>query len=190
MTLLVSGILIFAALHLVKSLAPGLRSDLKTRLGEQAYKGIFSLLVFASLAFIVLGWRNTTPQFVYLPPMALRGPALALLLLAFLLMVVSTRPSRLRRLVRHPQLTGVGLWGVAHLLLNGDSRALVLFGGMTAWAIVEIIAINRRDGAWVKPGPASLATELVNLVVTAVLVGALVFAHPWLAGVPTGLLPQ
>ncbi len=191
MTLLAFGLLLFAGLHLVKSLAPTMRSDLQGRLGENAYKGIFSLLVLASLALIVFGWRATIPAFVYTPSPALTMPALLLLVLAFLLMVVSTRPSRLRRVVRHPQLSGVVLWGIAHLLLNGDSRALLLFGGMTVWAVVEIVAINHRDGSWVKPQAPAPAAELVNLLIAVGVVALLVFVHPWLAGVPvTGHLPQ
>ena len=62
------------------------------------------------------------PAFLYQPAAGLHGLALAILILAFALMVVSSRNSRLRRIVRHPQLTGVTLWGLAHLLLNGDSR--------------------------------------------------------------------
>ena len=35
-----------------------------------------------------------------------------------------------KRLLRHPQLTGVLLWGVGHLFANGENRSLLLFGGM------------------------------------------------------------
>ena len=138
MILLAIGVLAFAGLHLVKSLAPGLRTQLQQRFTENGYKGIFSLLVLGSMALIVFGWRGAEPQFLYSPLPGLRTAGLALLVLAFLLMVVSARPSRLRRLVRHPQLTGVALWGLAHLLLNGDSRSLLLFGGMLVWAVAEI----------------------------------------------------
>ncbi len=190
MTLLAFGLLLFAGLHLVKSLAPGMRNALLERLGENAYKAIFSLLVLASLALIVFGWRAATPAFIYMPSPALTMPALLLLMLAFLLMVVSTRPSRLRRVVRHPQLSGVVLWGIAHLLLNGDSRAL-LFTGMTVWAVVEILAINHRDGSWVKPQAPGPAAELVNLLIAVGVVALVVYLHPWLAVVPvTGPLQQ
>lgn len=191
MTLLALGLLLFAGLHLIKSLAPGLRSELQGRLGENAYKGIFSLLVLASLALVVFGWRSAAPEFVYAPSPALTAPALLLLVLAFLLLVVSSRPSRLRRVVRHPQLSGVALWGIAHLLLNGDSRALLLFGGMTVWAVAEMLAINRRDGSWVKPPAPGPAADLLNLLIAAVLVALVVYLHPWLAGVAvTGHLPR
>jgi uncharacterized membrane protein len=183
MALLATGLLLFAGLHLVKSLAPDVRARMQGRLGENAYKGIFSLLVLASMALIVFGWRSAATQFVYAPSPSLAAPALLLLVLAFLLMVVSSRPSRLRRVVRHPQLTGVALWGIAHLLLNGDSRALLLFGAMTVWALLEIVAINRRDGNWLKPEAPGPAAEVVNLLITAGVVALLIAVHPWLAGV-------
>ncbi|MDH4040474.1 MAG: NnrU family protein [Gammaproteobacteria bacterium] len=191
MTLLAIGVLLFAGLHLFKSLAPSTRAGLQQRLGENGYKGIFSLLVLGSMALIVFGWRSSVPQFLYSPAPALKIPALVLLAVAFLLFVVSMRPSRLRRLVRNPQLTGVALWGLAHLLLNGDSRSLLLFGGMAAWAAVEIIAINRRDGVWIKAGAPAPGTELVNLVIAGIVIALLVYVHPWLSGVAvTGLPPQ
>lgn len=184
MVLLAFGVLLFAGVHLIPSLAPGLKGSWRNRLGEGGYKGSFSLLLLAALALIIIGWRSTLPTLVYLPAPALHGPALALLVIAFLLLVVSSRKSRLRRLVRHPQLTGVVLWGIAHLLLNGDNRSLLLFGGISLWAIVEILAINHRDGAWHKPEAPSWGAETVTLVITGAVIGLVVYVHPWLAGVP------
>ena len=184
MILLVLGILLFAGVHLVPSLAPELRASWHGRLGEGGYKGTFSLLLLISFALMIVGWRGTQPSLVYLPSAALHQPALGLLVIAFLLMVCSARNSRLCLLIRHPQLSGVALWGIAHLLLNGDSRAVVLFGGMAAWAIVEMIAINRREGVWVKGQAPSWAAEIVTLVIALVMVGVVVYIHPWIAGMP------
>jgi uncharacterized membrane protein len=138
----------------------------------------------ASFALMITGWRSAQPEFLYTPSAALRHPAMGLLVIAFLLMVVSSRKSRLSLLVRHPQLTGVTLWGIAHLLLNGDNRSLVLFGGMAVWAVVEMIAINRRDGVWVKSAAPSWGAEIVTLVITLVVVGVVIYIHPWLSGMP------
>lgn len=191
MALLVLGVLLFAGVHLTKSTAPALREAMLQRLGGNGYRGLFSLLVLGSIGLMVFGWRQTVPQYLYSPSAALQAPALFLLVVAFWLLVVSSRPSRVHRLLRHPQLTGVALWGVAHLLLNGDSRALVLFGGMAAWALLEMFAINRRDGAWVKRAPPGLGADVINLLITTVVLAVLVYLHPWFSGVPvTGSLPQ
>jgi uncharacterized membrane protein len=75
-------------------------------------------------------------------------------------------------------------WSVAHLVSNGDSRSLVLFGGLGGWALVEMIVINRRDGAWIKPEPAGMPRSLIPLAIGAVAWVLLAFLHPWIAGVP------
>ncbi len=184
MTLLILGVALFAAVHLFPGIAPARKQALWDKLGEGGYKGLFSLSVLAALVLIVLGWRSATPQFIYLPVIALKPLGLGLVIVALLLFVVSGRPSRLRRVLRHPQLTGVIVWAGAHLLLNGDSRSLVLFGGLGLWALLEILLINRRDGVWIKDEVPGWGTELATLGATAVVVGVLIFVHPWIAGVP------
>ena len=89
MALLVFGLLLFAGVHFVPSLAPGLKQSWLGRLGENGYKGTFSLLLIAGLALIVIGWRSTLPAFVYMPPESLQLPALGLIYLGFLLFVVN-----------------------------------------------------------------------------------------------------
>ena len=36
---------------------------------------------------------------------------------------------------------GVVVWAIAHLLTNSDRPSIVLFGGMAAWALAEIVVI-------------------------------------------------
>ena len=184
MSLLAIGLLLFTGVHLIPALAPGLRERWYSRMGEAGYKGTFSLLLLLGIGLIVAGWRSAQPAVLYMLPPAAHSLAMGLLVIAFLLLVVSTRKSRLRRWIRHPQLTGVLLWGVAHLLLNGDTRSLVLFGGIALWALVEIIAINRREGVWVKDAVPGWAAEGITLVMTVVVIGVVVYVHPWIAGMP------
>jgi len=69
------------------------------------------------------------------------------------------------------------------LFANGESRSLILFGGLTLWAVLEIVLVNRRDGAWNKPKPAPIRND-VGLVIGGLLAYAgMVFAHSWLFGV-------
>ena len=184
MILLVCGILLFAFVHFIPSFAPSLRAGAITRMGEGGYKGIFSLFLLASFALMIIGWRGAQPTLLYVPPGALHTVALGLLGVAFLLMAVSMRDSRLRLLIRHPQLTGVALWGISHLLLNGDNRSVALFGGMTLWALIEIVAISKRQGVWIKGDAPSWGAEGVTVLIAAITVGVVVYLHPWLSGVP------
>jgi uncharacterized membrane protein len=102
---------------------------------------------------------------------------------SLVLFVGSKVPTNLKRIVRHPQLTGVAVFAIAHLLANGDLRSLVLFGGIGLWAVVEMVSISHRDGAWEKPEALPLAAEIKLLVAGVVAYLVLVFAHPYIAGV-------
>ncbi len=184
MALLILGLLVWSAVHLVPALAPSLKQGWRGKLGEGGYQGTFSLALFVGLGLIILGWRSIQPTLIYLPPEILRVPALGVLVLGFLMIGYTKSPGRIKQVVRHPQLTGVALWGVAHLMLNGDSRSLVLFGGMIAWCIAEILVISKREGAWIKPDIPPLTGELVGIGVGLAMLAVFAFAHPWLAGMP------
>lgn len=183
MSILIGGVLLWSAVHLVPALAPGFRQNLVTRLGTGPWKGLFALAILASLALIVIGWRSTVPEAVYQPPPWGRSAAIGLMIVSVYLFGAARRPAIVKRVVRHPQLTGMAVWSIAHLLANGDHRSLVLFGGLGVWAIGEIFAINRRDGAWIKPEPPPLWRELLGIVITLLIFGLLTWAHPWFAGV-------
>ena len=73
---------------------------------------------------------------------------------------------------------------MAHLLANGDSRSLVLFGGLAAWCVLEMLLINRRDGAWVKPAPPSWTVEVIGIAIGLAVAALFIGIHPWIAGVP------
>ncbi len=182
MTLLIAGILLFAGVHLVPSLAPGVKTAWLTKLGEGGYKGSFSLLLLSGIVLIVMGWRSIEATSVYLPSPDLRLPAVGLVVIAFALLVIGSRNSRVRQWVRHPQLTGVLLWAIAHLLLNGNNRDVVLFSSMALWSFVEILAISKREGAWVKADVPPLGNEIITVIATAVTVSAVIFVHPWMTG--------
>lgn len=184
MIYLIAGLVLFAVVHFVPSLAPGVKASWRGKMGESGYKGTFSLLLLGSFVLMVIGWRGAQPSSIYIPVAALREPAMGLLVVAIGFMVVGSRNSRLRQWVRHPQLTGLLLWAVAHLLLNGDSSSVTLFGGMAAWSIIEILAISKREGAWVKPQLPSIAAELLTIVITLVAVAGIVWGHAYLSGVP------
>lgn len=178
------GVLVWSGVHLFPSLAAPTRSAWVERAGEGTYKGGFAFALVASLVLMVLGWRATPPVLVYSPPLWGPTAAIPLMALGLLLFVASGVPTNIKRILRHPQLTGVATWSAAHLLSNGDDRSLVLFGGLGLWAILEMLFINRRDGAWEKPGAVPPQAELRPLIATVVAFALLYFVHPYIAGVP------
>ncbi len=183
MVWLILGVLLWAVVHLSVSLARGLRQRLIAAMGEGPYKGVFSLAMLASIVLMVIGWRAAGPEFVYEPPAWGALAAAPLMLIAIILAAVAQGKSNIRRFLRHPQLTGVVVWGVAHLLANGDLRSIVLFGGLAVWALIEIPIINARAGAWEKPPKSPIMADIRPIVISIVLYAVLVFAHPYLFGV-------
>ncbi|MBT4520926.1 MAG: NnrU protein [Halieaceae bacterium] len=183
MTLLIIGLIMFACVHLIPSMAPAIKARWRGRLGEGGYKGSFALLLLASFGLMISGWRSIDPGLLYLPIEALRLPALGLIVIGFILMVTASRNSRLLQWVRHPQLTGVLLWALAHLMLNGDDRSTLLFGCMAIWSVLEIFAINRRDGVWIKGSIPGISAEIVTLIIGVVIVAITMAIHPYIAGV-------
>jgi uncharacterized membrane protein len=184
MGLLIAGLVLWSAVHLFSALAAPQRQRLLDRFGRGPYRGVYSLLLVGAILLMVAGWRAAALSDVYLPPPALRLLAGVLMFIALTLFFSSRAPTDIKRFLRHPQLTGVVVWAIAHLLANGDSRSLLLFGALGAWAVVEMSAINRRDGEWVKPPPVGALRSALPLAIGALAWIALVYAHPWIAGVP------
>jgi len=183
MLLLIIGLLIWSSLHFVPAIAIAQRTQLMSTYGEIKYKIIYSILVFVSIALMVFGWRSIEPTFIYMPFESSPVITVLIMFITVILFFVARLKSNLKRIIRHPQLTAVILWSVAHLLSNGDSRSLILFGTLGIWAIAEIILINRREGGWIKPEPIPIKSELKVAAIGIGMFTVFLFAHPYLSGV-------
>ena len=177
---LVVGVALFSVVHLVPSVAPQARARFVERLGAGPFKGVFALLVVAAIVSMVFGWREVTPSPVYQPP-AWGAIVTGVLLIVALILFFS--PPKLTQLIRHPQLGGVVVWALAHLFANGDDRSLVLFGGLGLWAIVEILTVSRREGAWQRPGAGPFRANAIRVVLGLVAYAVIIIVHPYLFGV-------
>ena len=185
MSMLITGLSIWVAVHLFPSVLPDARQSLLRRTGNAAYQALFALCILGGLLLIIYGWRNSIPQPVYTPVAALREPAMLLVVAGFILMAAANFPAtRFKRVIRHPQLGGVLLWAIAHLMLNGDSRSLLVFGVIGLWSLVSMFTISHRDGAWTRPdAPAGWTTEVIIIVVGTAVAALAAYFHEYLAGV-------
>ena len=148
-----------------------LRVRFVAMLGERSFLGIFSLLSIVGVVWFVFAYHAApwTPLWPTVP--ALGYLAFVLVFLAFLLVTVgigpmnptTTRPHRMidnklpvygiTRVTRHPRLCGVSLWAIAHLLVNGNLAALIMFGALLVTAVNGMVSIDRKrrrglDGFW------------------------------------------
>lgn len=184
MLLLVAGVLLWSAIHLFTALGRDARAGVVSRIGLNPYKGLYSVALVLALVLIVMGWRSTPPTSVWLPPEGMRHLTITLMPIAVILFISARAPTDIKQFLRHPQLTGVKLWAVLHLLSNGEQRSIVLFGGLLAWAVLEVIFINKRDGARVKPPRVGMGKTLVSALIGLAVAAVLIFVHPWIAGRP------
>ena len=185
MILLTLGVVLFTLTHLYPCFAVAHRARLRERLGENRYKGLFSLLVFVAIACILAGWRSASPLPLY--PLPAWGPTLtmAAMPVSLILLCSGQGQNHLRRWLVHPQLLGTLLWAGAHLTANSEARSLVLFGGIGLWALVSIVWISVRDWQQ-KPRPeASWQGTGISLGAGLAITALLIFwGHGWLTGIP------
>lgn len=183
MSLLMTGLVVWFSVHLMPAVAKDLRRKLIVKLGMMPYKGIFALLIISSVVLMVFGWRSVSPEYLYHPPAWSRTVTSLIVLVAFILFVGAQAKTNIKRVLRHPQLTGLLLWCIGHLLANGDSRSLILFTALMIWGVLEMIFINRRDGEWKKPELVSLKNDVFVVIGGVVLFAVLLVAHPYLSGI-------
>jgi len=179
---LILGLLLWSAAHLFKRLAPAARAGM----GERA-KGPVALGVLAGVVLMVIGYRVWDDSaFLWNRSAALVGINNLLMVVAVYLFAASGMKTWVGRNYRHPQLTGVLLWAVAHLLANGDVASLVLFGGLAVWALLEMVLINAA-GPWQRPVAKPSTGKEIGAVVGAVVVTlALGYVHVWFGLMPFG----
>jgi uncharacterized membrane protein len=184
MKLLIGGLFIWSFVHLIPSVGLSVKKSFINRFGDTIYSIVFSLLIVLSIICMVFGWRSASSVYLYTLPAITEPIASILIIVAFLLFGASMYPTRIKRFIRHPQLASIVVWSSAHLLLNGDSRSLILFGWLGCWAILEIILINKREGLWTKPEVPSWKREIRGSLISIAIFIAILFLHPYIAGVP------
>lgn len=182
MLLLILGLALWWAAHLFKRVAP----DARARMGN-AGRGVATVAILGSVVLMYFGYgaaKETADVWWGRSP-ALVGINNLLMVLAVYLYAASGTRSALARKIRHPQLTAVKTWALAHLLVNGDLPSFVLFGGLLAWAVVSVIAINRAQPEWTPP-VAKPGAEWKAIVGTVVVLVVIMLIHNWLGYQPWG----
>jgi len=150
MLLFILGLILFFSIHMLP-FYPEYRAQLIEKLendtidAEGMYKIIFSVISLLGLIFVGIGKGSIEFIGLWDTPAFFRYIAVVLILVSFILMVAAYTPNNIRRYVPHPMLTGVIIWGVTHMLVNGDVISLILFGSFVAFSVMAINLINRRD---------------------------------------------
>jgi uncharacterized membrane protein len=164
MTLLILAAALWVFVHVGIS-GTRLRDAAVASLGEKRFMLAFSLGSVVAIVLLVLAWRGAETTFLWAAPAWLRWILAALMLPAFVLFMASHKrnptavgnkglgeePRGIQRVTRHPMLMSFALWGLVHVLGNGDSASLVFFGAFLVTAVAGMPSIDaklaRRHGA-------------------------------------------
>jgi len=213
---------LFVGGHFALSSRP-VRGRLVAAVGEPRFLIAYS--VFVGLAFVWMAFAYGAAPIVevWVPPIGLRHVALTIMPLAFILLVGSLTtpnpslagadtgaiavqgPVGFLKITRHPMLWSFGLWGLCHLLANGDVASIILFGGLTVLALAGAKVIDAKKRALFGNAWEAYAAETSYLPFQAMLQGrtrlvfseigwwriglgvllyaVALFAHEWLFGV-------
>jgi len=151
MAVLIIGLAIFLGMHLTRLI--GVKAAVAGVIGETLWAVFYTILSAIGLALTVYGYILAHPSAqIWAPPEWTRTLALLSIPAALVLIAAAYAPSHIRNLTRHPMTLGVFLWAGAHLLANGEMRAVVLFGAFTAWSGLLLIEGYARGGQFARPG--------------------------------------
>ncbi len=179
--LLILGVALWWAAHLFKRVLPAQRAAM----GDGG-KGAVALALVAAILLMILGYRMTEFIYVWAPPSFMTHINNLLVLIAIYMMSPAPKKGRLLHRLRHPMLGGFKLWAFAHLLVNGDLASIILFGGLLAWAVVEVIVINKSEPDWTPGEPGTYGMDAMFFVASIVLLGVIGYIHGLVGPSPFG----
>jgi uncharacterized membrane protein len=162
----------FVGGHFVLSSGP-IRNVLVRRIGERPFRGAYSLVAAATLAWLIYAYNRAPRVDIWAEPSWSRVVALVLVFCACMFFVGSfaaanpalagnevraarSEPGRgIFAVTRHPMLWAFALWGIAHAIANGDAASLVFFGAFSVLALGGMAHIDARkhavsDPVWAK----------------------------------------
>jgi uncharacterized membrane protein len=186
MLYLILGLVLFLGVHSVEIFSSGLRASAVARLGERAWKGLYTLVSIVGFVLIIWGYGQARqdPILLYAPPVWMRHVSALVMLPVFPLLFAAYLPGRIKAALKHPMLAAVKFWALAHLLANGMLADVLLFGSFLAWAVADRISFKRRVARPIPGAPRSGVNDVIAVVAgLAVYVLFVLWLHVRLFGV-------
>jgi uncharacterized membrane protein len=170
MGLLVVAALVWIGVHLGIA-GTRVRDMVVTRIGDNAFRGVFSLISIAAIVFLVQAWSTAPTTSLWDTPSWLGWLLVLVMLVAFVLFVASVSrpnptmvsppgvavqasrgaPRGMTRVTRHPMLWSFALWAAVHVVGNGDTASILFFGAFLVTTLAGMPSIDakmeRRDPA-------------------------------------------
>mgnify|MGYP000672125018 CR=1 FL=1 len=150
MAWLILGLVLFLGAHSTRIFAENWRQAILERLGEKAYKGVYTLVSLVGFGLMMFGFdqvRWDSPVLWSPPVWAKHGAALLMLVSLVLLACVYSPRNAIKAKLHHPMVLSVKVWALAHLLANPRLADVVLFGAFLIWAVLNFRSARARDRA-------------------------------------------
>lgn len=186
MQALILGLVLFLGIHSVRIFAEDWRTARRAAMGENAWKGIYSVVSAVGLGLIIWGYGQArqAPVVLWDTPTWTRHFAALLTLLSFVLLVAAYVPrNALKVRMQHPMILGVKVWALSHLLANNTLADLLLFGGFLVWSILCFRSARRREPVATALAPSAVATSLTVVIGMGAWAAFALWGHAALIGV-------
>ena len=186
MGLLITGVVIFFAAHFYtafRSRAPG--KDIKEKMGEGPYMGLYSIVSAIGLGLMIYGYTKASPSGnIYIGPEWASTAAAALMLIALILLMAAYVPgTHIQKIIKHPMLSAVILWSAAHLLIGANQQKLILFGSFLLFSLVDFVAASKRPSEQTTAHPAITRDMVAVAIGSGLFAGTFFWAHEAIFGV-------
>ncbi len=188
MIYLITGLVLFIGSHSIKMLAPGARERAILAVGQNAYRGLYSLVSLVGFGLLIWGYgqMRADPVFLYDPPEWGRHVTHTLMLISFILLAAPNSTGWIKSTIRHPMALATVLWSGSHLLVNGTLGDILLFGWLFVWSVLNFLSSRSRDrnNSEITKTGFNINDVIAIVAGGAVYVAILLWLHVWLIGVP------
>ena len=162
------------------------RGRIAARLGDNGFRGAFSLASVVAISLLVVSWKSAPIVPLWPLSTAANWVVVAVMLVALILFAGSVaRPNATSvgqeaaldreatgvfRITRHPMLWSFALWGACHVASNGNVAATLFFGAFALTALVGMPSIDAKLAAR-EPARFAAYARTTSIVPFAAIVG-------------------
>lgn len=185
--LLASGLMIFIALHSLRSHLPDVRAALILRLGIVPFRLVYSLLTILALALV--GWglvaARQSPVVIFQPDPSWRPFMSFGMWWVALGIAASWVPgTHIKAKLKQPLLLAIVLWAVLHVSVSAYLHQWVICLAILGWAV----SVLWRDWSLQVPPPISIFRDVMAVTLASVMWFVFgQYLHAWIIGIPVSL---
>ncbi len=181
MTLLLIGLVLFLAIHLVPQM-PDLKEKLAGNMGLLGYRALHAVVALTSVVLIVVGYFDARGEVdVWYPPVWTQHLAATLMFFASILVLAAPFDGKIKEKLTSPLAVSLKIWAVAHLIANGSLADIVVFGFFLGFAVSYRISLKKRIAAGltvIKPG--QWKYDVISIVLGCLFFATMLFGlHEW-----------